>query len=185
MASKARIPPWPRAFPTGEELARNATICFLSDYVGAVAHVAVDTDAAQRLLLALLKTRFDRAWCTGTNHSTAIQLACRGSLHHQLYAELAERRGAGHESFGVQGLHPLRSDPFRDFAPFATGCLRPDTELRLAMPFPELHHRLNNLTSLDRCYEQLHAGPLDLQRLLALLHSDGPCSLDRLLSSAC
>ena len=104
-------------------------------------------------------------------------------LHHQLCAELAERRSAERESFGVQGLHPLRSDHFRDFAPFATACLRPDTKLRLAMPFPELHHRLNNLTSLDRCYEQLHASPLDLQRLLALLQSDGPCSLDRLLSS--
>ena len=74
-------------------------------------------------------------------------------------------------------------NPFRDFAPFATACLGPDTELRLAMPFPELQHRLNNLTSLDRCYEQLHASPLDLQRLLAQLQTEGPCSLERLLSA--
>ena len=36
----------------------------------------------------------------------------------------------------------LRADPFRDFAPFATATLDPDTELRLAMPLPELQHRL-------------------------------------------
>ena len=71
-------------------------------------------------------------------------------LHHQLYAELAERRCAGQECSGLKAQHPLRGDPFRDFAPFATACLGPETELRLAMPLPELQHRLSNLTSLDR-----------------------------------
>ena len=83
-------------------------------------------------------------------------------------------------SSGLENQHPLRGDPFRDFAPFATACLGPETELRLAMPLPELQHRLNNLTSLDRCYGQLHASPADLQRLLVQLQVEEaqPCSLD-------
>ena len=105
-------------------------------------------------------------------------------LHHQLYAELAERRCAGQERTGLEAQHPLRGDPFRDFAPFATDCLGPETELRLAMPLPELNHRLSNLTSLDRCYEQLHASPEDVQRLLVQLQGEGAqlCSLTRLLT---
>ena len=93
-------------------------------------------------------------------------------LHRQLYAELAERRLAGYEQSGLEGQHPLRGDPFRDFAPFATGCLTPETELRLAMPLSELQHRLNNLSSLDLCYGQLHASSTDLQQLLLQLHRE-------------
>ena len=79
----------------------------------------------------------------------------------------------------------MRGDPFRDFAPFATSSLRPDTELRLAMPLPELQHRLVNLTSLDCCYEQLHASPSDVQRLMLQIHNEGveSCTLSHLLST--
>ena len=51
---------------------------------------------------------------------------------------------------GDGGQHPLRGDPFRDFAPFATHALGLKPSCALAMPLPELQHRLNNLTSLDR-----------------------------------
>ena len=87
--------------------------------------------------------------------------------------------------FWFEGLHPLQGDPFRDFAPFATACLRPETELRLVMPLPELKHRLDNLTSLDRSYRELHASPEDVQRLLEQLQIEQaqPCSLARLLSA--
>ena len=55
----------------------------------------------------------------------------------------------------------------------------------MAMPLPELQHRLSNLTRLDRCYGQLHASPADLQRLLVQLQGEGaqPCSLKRLLTA--
>ena len=82
-----------------------------------------------------------------------------------------------------QLCNPLRGDPFRDFSSFATTCLGNDTELRLALSLPELQHRLNNLTSLDRFYEQLHASPLVLQQLLVQLQSEGPCPLEQLLSA--
>ena len=45
------------------------------------------------------------------------------------------------------------------------------------MPLPELQHRLNNLTSLDRCYGQLHASPEDVQRLLEQLNRRSPALL--------
>ena len=52
------------------------------------------------------------------------------------------------------------------------------------MPLPELQHRLNNLTSLDRCYGELHFSPADLQRLLEQLQVEEvqPCPLEHLLS---
>ena len=79
--------------------------------------------------------------------------------------------------------HPLRSDPFRDFASFATSSLGHDTELRLSLPLHEIEHRFNNLTSLDKKYEHLHACSSDLKNLLLQLHKQGPCSLERLLNS--
>ena len=157
------------------------------DYVGAVAqHVAVDTEAAAAAI-ALLAQDMSLRQRMGDAGRQAVRQRFDwpvvAGLHHQLYAELAERRRVGLGSSGPEIQHPLRADPFRDFAPFATTCLGPDTELSLAMPLPELQHRLNNLTSLDRAYEQLHASPSDLQRLLAQLHREGPCPLQQLLTA--
>ena len=52
------------------------------------------------------------------------------------------------------------------------------------MSLPELQQQLNNLTSLDRCYGQLHASSADVQQLLVQLQGERaqPCSLTRLLS---
>ena len=178
----------------GEELAlqHDHGLLAYQDYVGAVAqHVAVDTEAAAVAIARLaedpaLRQRMGEAGRLTVKKRFDWPVVAR--LHHQLYAELAERRFAAQESFGLQAQHPLRGDPFRDFAPFATACLGPKTQLRLAMPLPELHHRLSNLTSLDRCYEQLHASPEDLQRLLVQLQelqgeAAQPCSLRRLLNA--
>ena len=53
------------------------------------------------------------------------------------------------------------------------------------MPLPELQQRLNNFTSLDLCYGELHASPKDVQRLLVQLHDEGAqtCTLTHLLSA--
>ena len=159
------------------------------DYVGAVAqHVAVDIEAAAAAIAAIaedsdLRQRMAESGRKTVQQRFAWPVVAR--LHHQLYAELADLRRAGRECSGLEGQHPLRGDPFRDFAPFATACLDPETELRLAMPLSELQQRLNTLTSLDRCYEELHASPADVQRLLVQLHSVGDhgSSLTRLLST--
>ena len=175
----------------GEELALQHDHGLLSyqDYAGAVAqHVAVDTEAAAMAIAQLaedpaLRQRMGEAGRQTVRKCFDWPVVAR--LHNQLYGELAELRRAGDGRSGLEGQHPLRADPFRDFAPFATACLRPDTELLLAMPLPELQYRLNTLTSLDRFYEQLHATPTQLRRLLEQLNSEvaQPCSLARLLSA--
>ena len=175
----------------GEELALQHDHGLLSyqDYVGAVAqHVAVDTEAAAVAIARLAEDPALRQRMAEAGRQTVRQRfdwPVVARLHHQLYAELAERRCAGQGHSGLEAQHPLRADPFRDFAPFATACLGPETELRLAMPLPELQHRLSNLTRLDRCYGQLHASPADLQRLLVQLQGEGaqPASVKRLLTA--
>ena len=157
------------------------------DYVGAVAqHVAVDIEAAASAIELLAEDPDLRQRMGDAGRQTVQQRfdwPVVASLHHQLYVELAERRRAEKRSWGVEGQHPLRADPFRDFASFATAHLGPDTELRLALSMPEIEHRLNNLTSLDRFYEQLHASPSDIQRLLVQLQKEGYCPVKQILSA--
>ena len=75
-------------------------------------------------------------------------------------------------SSGLEAQHPLRADPFRDFGSFATACIRPETELRLAMPLADVEHRLSNLTSLDGCYGELHASSANVRRMLLKLQRE-------------
>ena len=181
----------PASARQGEELAlqHDHGLLTYQDYVGAMAqHVAVDTEAAAAAIVRLaedpaLRQRMGEAGRLTVRQRFDWPVVAR--LHHQLYAELAERRSASQENSGLEAQHPLRGDPFRDFAPFATVCLRPETELRLAMPLPELQQLLSNLTRLDHCFEQLHASPADLQRLLVQLQGEGAksCSLTRLLAA--
>ena len=171
----------------GVELAFQHDFGLLSyqDYVGAVSqHVAVDTDAAAAAIVRLVHDPDLRQSMGNAGRQTVkerFDWPVVARLHHQLYLELAERRRAGQERPSLNVQHPLRADPFRDFAPFATACLGPDTQLSLARSLPELQHLLNNLTSLDRFYEQMHASPSVLQQLLCQIQSEGPCPLRRIL----
>lgn len=175
----------------GEELAlqHDHGLLTYQNYAGAVAqHVAVDTEAAAAAIARLaenpaLRQRMGEAGRRTVQHRFDWPVVAR--LHHQLYAELAERRRGSHGCSGLEGQHPLRGDPFCDFAPFATACIGPDTELSLAVPLSDLEHQLNNLTSLDRCYSELRASPADLQRLLEQLQKveAQPCTLACLFSA--
>ena len=132
----------------GEELAlqHDHGLLTYQDYVGSVAqHVAVNTEAAAAAIARLAEDPALRQRMGDAGRQTVRQRfdwPVVARLHHQLYAELAERRCAGQERSGLEAQHPLRADPFRDFALFATASLGPETELRLAMPLPELQHRL-------------------------------------------
>ena len=106
----------------GEELALQHDHGLLSyqDYVGAVAqHVAVDTEAAASAIAAIAENLDLRQRMAEAGRNTVQQRfdwPVVARLHHQLYAELAERRRAGQQCSGLEGQHPLRGDPFRDFA---------------------------------------------------------------------
>ena len=162
----------------GEELAlqHDHGLLAYQDYVGAVAqHVAVDTEAAAAAISRLaedpaLRLRMGEAGRQTVRNRFDWPVVAR--LHHQLYSELAERRCAAKECSGLEGQHPLRGDPFRDFAHSPRPALALKLQLRLAMPLPELQQRLSKLTRLDRCYGQLHASPADLQRLLVQLQGE-------------
>ena len=173
----------------GEELAlqHDHGLVSYQDYVGSVAqHVAVDTEAAAAAIALLAEDPGLRQRMADAGRQTVRQRfdwPVVARMHHQLYAELAERRLVGQRNSAELIQHPLRADPFCDFALFSSTCLGPDTVLSLALSLRELEHRLNNLTSLDRRYEQLHAGRMDLKRLLVQLHSEGPSPLKLLLSS--
>ena len=150
-------------------------------------HVAVDTEAAAAAIACLaedpaLRQRMGEAGRQTVQQRFDWPVVAR--LHHQLYLELAERRRAGQESSGVEAQHPLRGDPFRDLHRLLRPAPAPKPSC-LAMPLPEIEHRLSNLTSLDRFYEQLHASTADVQRLLVQLQGEGAqsCSLTRLLSA--
>ena len=172
----------------GEELALNHDhgLTSYQDYVGSVAqHVAVDTEAAG-IAVARLAEDLELRQRMGSAGRQTVQQRFNwpvvARLHHQLYTELADRRRSEEGSSDGELQHPLRSDPFQDFSPFATKCLGPEITLCLASPLFELQYRLNHLTSLDCFYEQLRATTSDLHRLLIQLHNEGPCSHNRLLS---
>ena len=134
----------------GEELAlqHDHGLLAYQDYVGAVAqHVAVDTEAAASAIAAIAENPDLRQRMAEAGRNTVQQRfdwPVVARLHHSFTPNWLSGDVPVSNAPGLEGQHPLRGDPFRDFAPFATACLGPDTELRLAMPLPELQQRLNN-----------------------------------------
>ena len=49
------------------------------------------------------------------------------------------------------------------------------------MPLSEVQQRLNSLINLDRFYEELHANPTDLERLILQIDSNQPLTFKNLL----
>ena len=179
----------PSRSPQGVDLSFRHDHGLLSyqDYVGAVAqHVAVDIEAAAFAIARLADNPSLRLSMGDAGRKTVKQRfdwPLVAQQHHQLYSELSELRCSGSGSSGLEVQHPLRADPFYDFASFATKCLQPDTKLQLSLPLHQLELRLENLTSLDCCYQELHAAPVDIRRLLLLLHNENPCSFNQLLTA--
>jgi hypothetical protein len=157
------------------------------DYVGAVAqHTAVDVHAAAAALVQLaqnpeLRRRMGEAGCQNVHERFDWPVVIRQYL--QLFDELQQRRQAAQTDQPRQ-LHPLRGNPFDDFAGFATVQLQPHTRLGLAVPQHEAQAALERLTTLDRVYEGCHATLAELQQLLALIGQHGSCLVEQLLAAA-
>ena len=137
-----RVPTLAPPFSQQLALQHDHGLLTYQDYVGAVAqHVAVDTEAAAVAIARLADDRELRQRMGTAGRNTVknrFDWPVVAGLYHQLFADLAEQRTAALATTSISVQHPLRADPFRDFAPFATECLGPDTELSLALSLPEL-----------------------------------------------
>ena len=152
--------------------------------------MAVDTHAAAVAIARLaddpqLRQRMGEAGRLSVHQRFDWPVIAR--LHRKLYSELAELRQA-ETSADVSGasarsLHPLRADPFADFAGFASSILQPATELSLALPWPALLHRFQAVSGLDRMHDQLHASDSELLELLERLGQLQPCDCSTLLEA--
>jgi hypothetical protein len=148
-------------------------------------HTAVDVEAATGALVRLgadpnlrrsmgeagrrkVRERFD--WSVVAGH------------YRRLFEELQQCRLSS-SSAETRQLHPLRANPFNDFAGFATTQLELDTRLELACELESALAALGQLTRLDRCYEGCHAQQGELQQLLQVLHHLGPSVPRQLLAS--
>jgi len=173
----------------GDELAARHSLGLMSyqDYVGAVAqHTAVDVHAAAAALVGLaqnpeLRRRMGEAGRQNVRERFDWPVVIRQYL--ELFDDLQQRRQAAQVDQPRQ-LHPLRGNPFDDFAGFATAQLQHHTRLALAVPQHEAQAALERLTTLDRVYEGCHATLAELQQLLALIGQTGSCSVEQLLAAA-
>jgi glycosyltransferase involved in cell wall biosynthesis len=170
----------------GDELAARHWLGLMSyqDYVGSVAqHTAVDVEAAAEALVRLgadpmLRSRMGASG--QQNVRDRFDWPVVVGLYRQLFAQLAELRRLAAPA-GPIPWHPLRGNPFTDFAGFASTQLGLETPLRLSMPLEMVQERLGQLIALDRCYEGCHAQPGELESLLMSLARQGQANPRQLL----
>jgi hypothetical protein len=149
-------------------------------------HTAVDVHAAAAALVQLaqnpeLRRRMGEAGRQNVRERFDWPVVI--SQYLELFDDLQQRRQAAQADQPRQ-LHPLRGNPFVDFAGFATVQLQPHTRLALAVPQHEALAALERLTTLDRVYEGCHATLAELQHLLALIGQHGSSSVEQLLAAA-
>ena len=102
--------------------------------------------------------------------------------YQDLFLELAEIRSMA-PGQSLRKLHPLRGNPFADFACFATSNLHSQATVRLISELSSCLGLLDNLTRLDLVYGECHADLAELRILLSDLANNGPLPLQSLLSS--
>ncbi len=170
----------------GDELSARHTLGILSyqDYVGAVAqHTAVDINAAALALERLIdnpELRKNMGNSGRQNVKERFDWPVIISQYRQLFNELSDHRR--NQSFEEnRGLNPLRSNPFADFANFATTQLKPERILSLAIDPILVDQSLDGLVALDTRYKGCHAEMSELHLLLVELAKKGSCSLAELL----
>ena len=172
----------------GDELAARHSIGLMSyqNYIGAVAqHTAIDIEAAAQALTKLAINPALRS-SMGANALRNVQARFGWptiALQYQdLFLELAEIRSMA-PGQSSRKIHPLRGNPFADFACFATSNLHSQALLKLNSELNKSLAALDNLTKLDLVYRECHADVAELQNLLTDLANNGPLPLQTLLSS--
>ena len=172
----------------GDELAARHSIGLMSyqNYIGAVAqHTAIDIEAAAQALTKLAINPALRS-SMGANALRNVQTRFGwptiARQYQDLFLELAEIRSMA-PGQSSRKIHPLRGNPFADFACFATSNLHSQAILRLNSELNKSLAALDNLTKLDLVYRECHADVAELQNLLTDLANNGPLPLQTLLSS--
>ena len=171
----------------GDELAARHSIGLISyqNYIGAVAqHTAIDIEAAAQAITKLAINPALRR-LMGANSLSNVQARFGwptiARQYHDLFLELAEIRIMA-PGQSLRKLHPLRGNPFADFACFATSNLHSQAMVRLNSELSSCLGLLDNLTRLDLVYGECHADLAELRNLLTDLEKKGPLSLQSLLS---
>ena len=172
----------------GDELAARHSIGLISyqNYIGAVAqHTAIDIEAAAQ---ALTKLAINPALRRSMGENALKNVQDRfgwptiARQYQDLFLELAEIRSMA-PGQSLRKLHPLRGNPFADFACFATSNLHSQATVRLISELSSCLGLLDNLTRLDLVYGECHADLAELRILLSDLANNGPLPLQSLLSS--
>jgi len=154
-----RIPTYMPSSLAGEELAmRWVTDADSYDrYIGTVAQcTAVDLDAFAAAMVRLAEDPALRRRMGAAGRARARRLFDWAAVipqYEALWGELAERRARAEQSMPVRGtapVHPLRDDPFRAYAAFATHALTPATRFRLAVPDPARRVQALLASSMNR-----------------------------------
>jgi hypothetical protein len=176
------------AAPAGaiaEELAASHQLGLQSyqNYVGAAAqHTAVAIKQAAAALVKLVESPELRRRMGEAGQRTAAQRFDWPVVIAQylaLFAELESLRSCQPASgFGARASHPLRGNPFADFAHFASHQLTPDTCLLLG------HNPagFSSQTALDQAYGPYRASQGELQQALAIVSVDPGVSVKQLLA---
>ncbi len=155
-------------------------------YVGAIAqHTAVDVDAAAQALAALfadpdLRRRMGASGRARAQAEFSWPAVARRYM--ALADELTERRRAAPARPAARP-RPVRGDPFRDFAPFATAELDSSTVIALRGPGAATRLADAALVRLDERFAAWRATPEETARIMALLAERGPLEAGSVLAA--
>lgn len=144
-------------------------------YVGTIAqHTAVHTGRAAEALARLiadpeLRRRMGAAGRARIRETFDWKVVARQM--NGLVDDLARRRAAAGSPGTRHAMHPVKGDPFADFAGFATAVLRPETPLAAVAGADPDQVRRANAVSLDTAFGAWRADLEECARALELLVS--------------
>lgn len=154
-------------------------------YVGAVAqHTAVHIGRCAQALAELIRSPELRRRMGAAGRErvrSAFDWPVVAAQYRELVEELGRVRAAAAEPPAGRRAHPVKGDPFVDFAPFATETLTVETRLCAVPGITGDDVRRTEQVTLDRAYAPLRAPPATCARALDLLAERGVMSVRDIL----